>query len=94
MTGNRELYMHEVDLGQPLSDATLEAMIHTDLDAEVLNAVLQMIRNEAAQYSTDAHDKFAEGSAGAAKLKLGAAEGLKGLFFRIYAAMQPQKEED
>lgn len=90
----RELYLHEVNLGQPLSEAEIEAMIHTDLDAEVLLAVLQLARNEAAQYAMDAHDKFAEGNDAAAKLKLGAAEGLKAFFFRIYAAMEAKKEEE
>ena len=75
--------MHEVNLGPALSDAEIDARMEMDVDSEVIEAVLQFIRNEAAQYETEAHDDRAGGKAEASTLKQGAAQGLKSLFFQL-----------
>lgn len=74
--------MHEVDLGEALSEAELLGRIAM-VEPELLDALMQMIRNEAGQYEIDAHDDRAAGKADKATLEQGAAQGLRSLFMDL-----------
>lgn len=75
--------MHEVNLGPSLSDAEIDSRLEMEPDSEVIEAALQLIRNESAQYELDSHDDRSAGKSEQATLKQGAAQGLKSIFFAI-----------
>ena len=89
---NRDAYLHDVTFEERLSPEDIGAAIHTEPDNEAVEAVMQLLQNEAARYQDEAHDHIAAGHDGAGKLALGGAQALKSVFFMIVDARQGRKE--
>lgn len=80
------IYPHDADLGPKLSNEEIENKISilSHLDEECWDALLQLIRNDAAQAELDAHDNRADGRPAAADLAQGGAQTLRHLFIKLH----------
>lgn len=85
-------YPHDVDLGPPLSPEDLGHLIHDNRHNPGLRAVLQLVRNSAAQNGGAAHDMVAAGHVDCGHLNLGAQNALLEVFWSVVASIQDPPE--
>jgi hypothetical protein len=77
---------HHADLGPPLTDEAIASKVSilSHLDEDCWDALLQMIRNAAAQAELDSYDSRAAGTPAPADLQQGGAQHLRDLFIKLH----------
>jgi hypothetical protein len=83
MNETDELYLHEVDLGKPMSREAIHRQLREDGDQDVVRAILQLLRTEAMRNSREGARELATGKETEAREMLGAAQGLEFVFWEM-----------
>jgi hypothetical protein len=102
------MYLHDVDLGVVLDEAAMARIFAENKDSDVLRAVLQLLRNRAAEdraaaTSSSRNSHYVEKDTLTGELRLvpmndpkfhaGAAQGTEDAFWSIWEVLQPEKAE-
>ena len=77
--------LHKLDLGEEMTEEQRLALLRGNREAPLLRAILQQIRDWAAEAPLRAASLAAEGSANASHLALGAHQELVALALNLYA---------
>lgn len=88
--------LHDMDLGEKLTEAEITGILAAAADSEELRAFLQLLRNEHATYGEESHALMEQDRERAATLKIGAAQGLRWIAERLWldAHSEPEAEND
>lgn len=89
-------YMHQYDLGAPLSDDDINTHVRNARGSAVLTAVLQLLRNEAARVDTTGRQPPAELHVPGDYRSYhdGGADGLEEVFRKLHAMAESAIPED
>jgi hypothetical protein len=87
-------FPHHLNLGPALSRQEQLLRIGLKPDSEAVLALLQYLRDEAAEYDVISHDKTAAGEAAAGAQAQGAAQALRFSLFELFEALKLPENSD
>jgi len=93
---NELRYVHQIELGSPLSREEQLEKVGLRPDSEAVLALLQYLRDEAAEYDLISHEKVAAGEGAAGTQAQGAAQALRYALMEIFGALKlpPTRDEE
>jgi len=83
----RDAYLHEIDLGRPLSDEEMTAVLQGSMGTEAVRAVLQLLRNMSADMDREGRQPLMAAAADAGDWRAhhdGAAAAHEAAFWNVY----------
>jgi hypothetical protein len=87
-------YLHQIDLGPVLTREEQMQRIGLTPDSEAVLAVLQYLRDEAAEYELVAHEKAAAGETTAGHQSQGAAQAMRYAVSELFGLLKTPVVED